>query len=191
MFILSANIILANAPLYPFRVCVIFPSILSRLEGVKNLVICHRWLAGHGELPLDRGGNWAMARKAERTLCSHIKRLHTATPRRVGGDPLPVTCPAFTVLKKSCWHYNGKPVAPTASGQQKFSAGVNSLPSALATSGWVTVPRQILSPALKAGSSFIACRYPFSASARAYGKVALVSAKVDVRARAPGILVTQ
>ena len=49
MFILSANIILANAPLYPFRVCVIFPSILSRPEGVKNLVICHRWLAGHGE----------------------------------------------------------------------------------------------------------------------------------------------
>ena len=75
--------------------------------------------------------------------------------------------------------------------QQNFSAGVYSFPSALATSGWVTVPRQTLSPALKAGSSFIAFRNPFSASARAYGKVALVSAKVDVRAKAPGILDTQ
>ena len=48
--------------------------------------------------------------------------------------------------------------APTASSQQNFSGGVNSLPSALATSGWVTAPRQTLSPAFKAGSSFRAFR---------------------------------
>ena len=77
--------------------------------------------------------------------------------RRMSGESPQVTRPAFTALKPFWWLNNLLlTVSPLEGGQQNFSAGVNSLPSALATSAWVIAPRQTLSPALKAGSSFIA-----------------------------------
>ena len=65
------------------------------------------------------------------------------------------------------------------------------IPSALATAAWVTWPAWILSPARRCGSSLSARRQPLSASASTKGKVALLRAKVEVRATPPGMLATQ
>ena len=46
-------------------------------------------------------------------------------------------------------------------------------------------------PGAQMRSSLSACFQPLSASASANGSVALLSAKVEVRATAPGMLVTQ
>src|SRR5262249_26844904 len=71
------------------------------------------------------------------------------------------------------------------------SRGVNLSPSACATAGCVTCPAATLRPSPKCTSSRSACFHPLSASARTYGSVALLSARVDVRATAPGMLATQ
>ena len=71
------------------------------------------------------------------------------------------------------------------------SAGVNSSPCASATGLQVILPSQTLRPLRKWMSSFKAWRQPLSASCKVKGRVALLSAKVDVRATAPGILATQ
>src|SRR5262245_22812326 len=62
---------------------------------------------------------------------------------------------------------------------------------ALATALCVTWPSWTLSPLRKCGSSESARRRPDSASASTNGRVTLLSANVDVRATAPGMLVTQ
>src|SRR5262249_25925616 len=69
--------------------------------------------------------------------------------------------------------------------------GVKDSPSASATGRQVTWPACTLRPLRKWGSSVMALRQPLSASARTNGRVALFSAKVEVRATAPGMLVTQ
>jgi hypothetical protein len=61
------------------------------------------------------------------------------------------------------------------------SAGVNSSPWASATGLQVISPSQTLRPLRKWMSSFKAWRQPLSASCNVKGKVALLSAKVDVR----------
>ncbi len=52
-------------------------------------------------------------------------------------------------------------------------------------------PFAMFSPLAMAGLSAAAWRQPLFASCYKYGKVALVSASVDVIGMAPGILVTQ
>ena len=68
----------------------------------------------------------------------------------------------------------------------KASAGVNSSSCASATGLQVILPSQILRPLRKWMSSLKARRQPLSASCKVKGRVALLSAKVDVRATAPG-----
>src|SRR5450759_2123088 len=71
------------------------------------------------------------------------------------------------------------------------SAGVNPSPCASATGLQVILPPQTLRPLRKWMSSLRALRQPLSASCKMTGRVALLSANVDVRATAPGILATQ
>src|SRR3954466_5511803 len=66
------------------------------------------------------------------------------------------------------------------------SAGVNSNPCASATGLLAILPSQTLSPFRKWMSSFKAWRQPMLARCKVKGRVALLSAKVDVRATAPG-----
>src|SRR6478672_5857563 len=81
---------------------------------------------------------------------------------------------------------------PTAVLQSmNASAGVKPSPCASATGLQVILPSQTLRPLRKWMSSFKAWRQPLSASCKVKGRVALLSAKVDVRATAPGILATQ
>ena len=54
-----------------------------------------------------------------------------------------------------------------------------------------SLPLCTLRPALRCGSSRRARRQPLLASAMVKGRVALLSAKVEVRATAPGMLATQ
>src|SRR6185437_2189656 len=70
-------------------------------------------------------------------------------------------------------------------------AGAYCMPSARATAGCVIRPSSMFSPSRKCGSPSSASRHPLSAKASTNGKVAFVSAKVEVRATAPGMLVTQ
>ena len=63
--------------------------------------------------------------------------------------------------------------------------------SAAATAGCAIRPAWTLSPRARFGSALSAPGKPLSASARVKGSVALFSATAEVRATAPGLLVTQ
>src|SRR5712692_17382 len=78
-----------------------------------------------------------------------------------------------------------------AHNRKAASAGVNFSLSASATARCVTCPSCTLSPLRRCGSRPSARRQPWSASVSTNGKVTLLSAKVEVRATAPGMLVTQ
>src|SRR4029453_8685028 len=87
-----------------------------------------------------------------------------------------------------------RPVVRSRAGSvaaQSASGDVKGRPSASATGRQVTLPSCTLRPLRRCASSAIALRQPLSASASAKGRVALLSAKVEVRATAPGMLVTQ
>src|SRR5437899_9690023 len=71
------------------------------------------------------------------------------------------------------------------------SSGVYSSPCAEATASYVQWPANVLTPAFKPASAAIAEKNPLLASFSAYGRVAFVRAKVDVRGTAPGIFATQ
>ena len=71
------------------------------------------------------------------------------------------------------------------------SAGTKAMPCACATGSQVIWPAQTFSPARRCTSSCSARRQPLSASASTKGRVTLFSAKVEVRATAPGMLATQ
>src|SRR6516165_1706473 len=71
------------------------------------------------------------------------------------------------------------------------SGAVNCSFNACATARCVSFPSYTLRPLRKWGSSPSARRTPLSASARTNGRVTLLRANVDVRATAPGMLVTQ
>src|SRR5882672_10128235 len=71
------------------------------------------------------------------------------------------------------------------------SGGVKGSPRASATGRQVSLPACTFNPLRRCGSSAMALRQPLSANAKAKGRVALFSAKVEVRATAPGMLVTQ
>ena len=71
------------------------------------------------------------------------------------------------------------------------STGVYGRPTPSATAGWVTWPAATFTPDRSPGSFAIAPSTPWSASASTYGRVAFVSANVEVAGTAPGMLVTQ
>ena len=64
-------------------------------------------------------------------------------------------------------------------------------PWASATAALTSSPATVESPRASAGSAAAAPTTPRSATRTRYGRVALVSAKVEVRATAPGMLATQ
>ena len=72
-----------------------------------------------------------------------------------------------------------------------FDAGVNGKPSALATGSQVIWPFHTLRPLAKCGSSASARFQPLSAIASTNGRVALLSAWVEVFGTPPGMLATQ
>src|SRR5690606_18318017 len=74
--------------------------------------------------------------------------------------------------------------------QSTRPAATHSIPNAAATPSCVTWPASTFAAVPSSGSAAAAFA-PIFASLRAYGAVALVSAKVDVRGTAPGMFATQ
>ena len=73
-------------------------------------------------------------------------------------------------------------VAPSSDSQ--------AIPNALATPGCTILPPTMLIPGARQWSSAQARRHPFPASWSAYGSVAFVRARVEVRGTAPGMFAT-
>ena len=86
------------------------------------------------------------------------------------------------------------PAAPVVSSRRALRpapAASNGRPSASATAWWRILPPETLRPLARCGSAFIAASAPRLASLSTKGRVALLSAKAEVRATAPGMLATQ